>query len=776
VKRRYLVIPGAVLLVIIILAIVGIIFIWDSASYEGTISADVSAPVKIQRDGSGIPYIRANSLRDAYYALGFVHSQDRIMSMEMLRLLARGRYCEYTAEDKIYMDRVLRSLRLPDKAAAIIEKLDAQSREYLEAYAGGINHFKDKKLNELVISGTVPDDTWTSSDIVSLMLFLEWSNSFLSNREILFPVRGEFRSEMSRSFFLNGQLFVYNREDIDAVTYLRKVRDSLREILGPFGVGRRGLAFAIPASLTQDKVPVLAFNYEHTMKLYPSWYPVLVEVADQRIQGYTYAGMPFFYSGVNSEFSYVSFSLAVDTQFFSRERIRKIDDKYQYLKNSRWHDFLSRLDIIKKGKDADEANTTLFQQFSTDQGPVVCGYTDKGMLSEAVVLNALYPDAASISALFEIPFAGSTGEAMKAIRGSGMMPSVFLFQNDDGNYTVHTGKVFLSGGSKDVILDSAISYFAGRYRDFYISSFTSLGRVVTGSDYVQSFPYQFRQSAVVHAGRQFNRMETLLDTMQHGVPEEIEAILLDNSSNVAQKYVPFYLSRLEKMPVTSARLSRLYFNDWDYRMDKGSVAATIYHSISSQLVKEIFSDEMPVFANDLQSCFYLVEDDFFRMLEDERAVFFDDTNTLRKIETRDMIFDRAFLHSLRDMNESLGPYMDKWNWGKLHYASMEIPLVGKDSSLYPYFFHGDPVELHGSDNTIMKGGTKYTASMIVSDATVVSSYIWNGITHHALRTGMSLNPFSSHYELLKEVLEFGQWHDTGKNNVFENELVLNPQQ
>ncbi|MFW5771563.1 MAG: penicillin acylase family protein, partial [Spirochaetota bacterium] len=724
VKRKYLVIPGAVLVVIVILAIIGLMFIWDSASYEGTIVADVGYPVNIQRDDSGIPHIRAKNLRDAYYALGFVHAQDRILSMEILRLFSRGRYCEYTAEDKIFMDRVLRSLRLSDKAVALIEKLDTQSSDYLDAYAGGINYFKTKKLNELVTTNTIPDDTWTSSDVISIMLFLEWSNSFLSNREILFPVIDEFRSEMSRSLLQNDQLFVYGKEDVDAVTFLRKVRDSLRESLGPFGFGKRGLAFAIPSSLTQDNVPVLAFNYEHPVKLYPAWYPVLLEVEDQRIHGYTYAGMPFFYTGVTGNFSYASFSLTVDTQFFSRERIRKVDDTYQYLKNGRWHDFLSRMDVIRKGKDGDEANATIFQQFSNEQGPVICGYTDKGMLSEAVILNALYPEAASISALFEIPFAGSAGEAMKAIRGSEMMPSVFLFQDDDGNYTVHTGKVPLSGGSKDVILDASSSYLAGRYRDFYISGFTSLGIVVTGSDYVQSFPYQFRQAGVAHSGRQFNRMETLLDTLQHGVPEEIEAILLDNGSSVAQKYVPFYLSRLEKMPVTSARLSRLYFNNWDYRMDKDSVAATIYHNINSQLVKEIFSDEMPEFSEDIQSCFFLVEHGFYRMLEDDRTVFFDDISTLRKIETRDMIFDRAFLHSLRVMNESLGPYMDNWNWGRLHHASMEVPLVGKDSSLYSHLFNGDPVGLHGSDNTIMKGGAKYTAAMNVSDATVVFSYIW----------------------------------------------------
>ena len=234
------------------------------------------------------------------------------------------------------------------------------------------------------------------------------------------------------------------------------------------------------------------------------------------------------------------------------------------------------------------------------------------------------------------------------------------------------------------------------------------------------------------------------------------------------------MSFLEKMPVTCAKLSLLYFNDWNYRMDTDSVAASIYHSISSQLVYEIFKDEMPDFARDLQVYFPLVEDDFYRMLDEDQAGFFDDTGTIRRIETRDMIFDRSFLHSLRFMNESLGPYMEKWEWGSFHYTSMRIPLIGSDFSLYRKFFDTDPKGLQGSGNTILKSGVNYNADMTVADTTVVSSYIWNGVTHHTMRMGMSLNPFSKYYNLLNNSVSYGQWHDTGRSRDFVNEFILTP--
>ena len=52
--------------------------------YEGDVNADgLNSTVEIYRDSMAIPYIIAQSEEDALYALGYVHAQERIFTMDM---------------------------------------------------------------------------------------------------------------------------------------------------------------------------------------------------------------------------------------------------------------------------------------------------------------------------------------------------------------------------------------------------------------------------------------------------------------------------------------------------------------------------------------------------------------------------------------------------------------------------------------------------------------------------------------------------------------------
>src|SRR3546814_1570362 len=57
-------------------------FIWVRSSLpktDGEIAvAGLGAPVDVIRDAHGVPHIFANTAVDAYFALGFVHAQDRL--------------------------------------------------------------------------------------------------------------------------------------------------------------------------------------------------------------------------------------------------------------------------------------------------------------------------------------------------------------------------------------------------------------------------------------------------------------------------------------------------------------------------------------------------------------------------------------------------------------------------------------------------------------------------------------------------------------------------
>ena len=62
---------------------------------EGTISgADVTAPVSIFRDTYGVPHVMAANESDLWFAMGYVHAQDRLFQMDLGRRTGEGRLAE----------------------------------------------------------------------------------------------------------------------------------------------------------------------------------------------------------------------------------------------------------------------------------------------------------------------------------------------------------------------------------------------------------------------------------------------------------------------------------------------------------------------------------------------------------------------------------------------------------------------------------------------------------------------------------------------------------
>ena len=65
-----------------------IYFVSQKPQYDGAVTLKgLSAPVEVIYDYYGVPHIYASTEGDAYYALGYVHAQDRLFQMEMMRQL-----------------------------------------------------------------------------------------------------------------------------------------------------------------------------------------------------------------------------------------------------------------------------------------------------------------------------------------------------------------------------------------------------------------------------------------------------------------------------------------------------------------------------------------------------------------------------------------------------------------------------------------------------------------------------------------------------------------
>ena len=88
-------------------------------------------PVSVRRNALGMPFIEADSLADASFALGYVHATDRLAQMEGMRLMAAGRLAEMLGAGVLDIDRFMRTIDLRSAAEALQRGLSPEVEHLL---------------------------------------------------------------------------------------------------------------------------------------------------------------------------------------------------------------------------------------------------------------------------------------------------------------------------------------------------------------------------------------------------------------------------------------------------------------------------------------------------------------------------------------------------------------------------------------------------------------------------------------------------------------------
>lgn len=134
------------MLVPLSLAILGYVgYIWigtanGTAQTSGTIAGlGLRAPVRVIRDGRGIPHIRAASLHDAAFAQGYVTGADRLFQIDITRRFVLGTLAEMFGSSTIDADEDARVVDIRGIADLEYAHLPSADRDALQAYADGVN-------------------------------------------------------------------------------------------------------------------------------------------------------------------------------------------------------------------------------------------------------------------------------------------------------------------------------------------------------------------------------------------------------------------------------------------------------------------------------------------------------------------------------------------------------------------------------------------------------------------------------------------------------------
>jgi len=99
----------------------------------------LAAPVRIERDGLGVPTITAAKRIDVARATGFLHAQDRFFQMDLQRRAAAGELAALIGPAMVAEDRRVRVHRFRAVAERVLAAAGSAERAVVEAYAQGVN-------------------------------------------------------------------------------------------------------------------------------------------------------------------------------------------------------------------------------------------------------------------------------------------------------------------------------------------------------------------------------------------------------------------------------------------------------------------------------------------------------------------------------------------------------------------------------------------------------------------------------------------------------------
>ncbi|NVJ99133.1 MAG: penicillin acylase family protein [Alphaproteobacteria bacterium] len=364
---------GSILTLLIVIVAIG--FGWLRSSLpqlDGTIRLNgPTAEVTIARDAHGIPHIGGASDLDLFFAMGFVHAQDRLWQMEMNRRIGLGRLAEILGEDVLGFDKYFRTLGFADRARSAWEKLDDETRAALMKYADGVNAFLQTRKGalppEFVITGTKPEP-WTPIDT------LVWQ------KMMWLSLSGNMRWEIARARMLTRLTpeqvrAIYPPYPGDEESVFPALEDiyktlplgDMASVMGgepPEGVGSNN--WVISGERTKSGKPLLA-NDPHLGLTTPNiWYMVRLHnrTTGSNLVGASFPGSPSVVLGRNDKIAWGFTNTAPDIQDLFIEKLVGDD---QYLTPTGPSPFKVRDELIKvKG-----AEDILLKVRETRHGPVV---------------------------------------------------------------------------------------------------------------------------------------------------------------------------------------------------------------------------------------------------------------------------------------------------------------------------------------------------------------------------------------------------------------------
>ncbi|MEX5586815.1 penicillin acylase family protein [Pseudomonas urmiensis] len=272
----------------------------------------LQAPVSVRYDARGVPHLQAQNETDLYRALGYVHAQDRLFQMEIMRRLARGELAEVLGSKLLPTDTLFRSLRIREQAERMVQRQDRQGPAWkgLQAYLDGVNQWQAShpKPMEFDILG-IPARPFTAEDTLSIAGYLAYSFAAAFRTEpALTYIRDQLGPGYLKIFDLDWQPDGALATPLASADWrsLEQLARLSHDALGEVGIPQfeGSNAWAISGSRTRSGRTLLAGDPHIGFAVPAVWYEAELSAPGFNLYGYFQALNPFALLGHNRDFGW----------------------------------------------------------------------------------------------------------------------------------------------------------------------------------------------------------------------------------------------------------------------------------------------------------------------------------------------------------------------------------------------------------------------------------------------------------------------------------------
>ncbi len=314
------------LFIFLIVVISGLAIYWTF--YRAVPSLDESirlpgltAEVVVSWDEYQIPHIKASVDTDIYMTMGYLHARDRLWQMTLQQYKLEGLHSREIDETLTYVDRFYLTMSFGKLARDAFDQMPLRSRQLLEAYAEGVNHYINKNKKYLSVAFALSDAnpvTWEPWHAVGVKILWSWEHQqafwtkpaftslhFLQDNEVTRALTGMDAPHQV--------LFAPEKPVLDEISYELLMDEFLgfTEPVKPMVTGLSGTGMALSRQ-SPYPISMLFTTGESHLNVPDQGYELVIESARGRSAGMTLPGFPAMISGQNETMAWALKPLQMD--------------------------------------------------------------------------------------------------------------------------------------------------------------------------------------------------------------------------------------------------------------------------------------------------------------------------------------------------------------------------------------------------------------------------------------------------------------------------------